>query len=121
MDKIILKLTDVDYDYPLQGKRSFQALNSVSLWVEEGEILGLVGESGSGKSTLAKVMLGISGKIRGEVRFKGIDIHGKSWKKMKAKPIQMGSAGLQVFAESQNDPVPVHGRASCSVRYEREG
>lgn len=89
MDKIILKLTDVDYDYPLQGKGSFQALNSVSLWVEEGEILGLVGESGSGKSTLAKVMVGISGEIRGEVRYKGIDIHGKSWRRMKVKPIQM--------------------------------
>lgn len=89
MDKIILKLTDVDYYYPLQGLETFHALKNISLWVEEGEILGLVGESGSGKSTLAKVMLGISGKIRGEVRFKGTDIHGKNWRKMKAKPIQM--------------------------------
>ena len=89
MDKIILKLTDVDYYYPLQGLETFHALKNISLWVEEGEILGLVGESGSGKSTLAKVMLGISGEIRGEIRYKGKDIHGKSWRKMKVKPIQM--------------------------------
>jgi oligopeptide/dipeptide ABC transporter ATP-binding protein len=37
-----------------------QAMNGVSLTVNEGEAVGLVGESGSGKSTLARALLGLN-------------------------------------------------------------
>ncbi|WCC80950.1 ABC transporter ATP-binding protein [Cutibacterium equinum] len=47
------------------------ALDGVSLHVDEGERLGLVGESGSGKSTLLKVMMALLRPDSGVVRFRG--------------------------------------------------
>ena len=47
------------------------ALDSVSLELRPGELLGLVGRSGSGKSTLARLLLGLEKPDRGEVTFEG--------------------------------------------------
>jgi peptide/nickel transport system ATP-binding protein len=47
------------------------ALDSVSLGVAEGEVVGLVGESGSGKSTLGRIMAGIWEPTEGEILFEG--------------------------------------------------
>ncbi|MDX1412592.1 MAG: ABC transporter ATP-binding protein [Candidatus Promineifilaceae bacterium] len=51
-----------------------RALNSVSLQVTEGEILGLIGPNGSGKSTLFNVITGFLPASDGSVFFKGEDI-----------------------------------------------
>lgn len=39
--------------------KAFTALNSVSMTVRPGSVMGLVGESGSGKSTIAKTITGL--------------------------------------------------------------
>jgi sulfate/thiosulfate transport system ATP-binding protein len=52
--------------------RRFQdhvALNSVSLKVEEGELLALLGPSGSGKTTLLRILAGLDYPDSGSVFF----------------------------------------------------
>jgi peptide/nickel transport system ATP-binding protein len=51
-----------------------RAVDSVSLSIAEGEVLGLVGESGCGKSTLARVAAGILGPSAGRVRYRGREV-----------------------------------------------
>lgn len=57
-----------------------KALDSVSLEIREGEVLGLVGPNGSGKSTLLKIMLGITKPSSGEVLINGKVLPEKGWK-----------------------------------------
>jgi ABC-type branched-subunit amino acid transport system ATPase component len=53
-----------------------QALHSVSMTVESGEILGLLGPNGSGKTTLFNVVSGIYRADSGSVRFEDRTISG---------------------------------------------
>jgi ABC-type sugar transport system ATPase subunit len=48
-----------------------QALDDVSLHVDDGEILALVGENGAGKSTLIKVLAGAEHPDSGEILIEG--------------------------------------------------
>jgi peptide/nickel transport system ATP-binding protein len=57
-----------------QGKRSFLALNDISLSIPKGKTYGLVGESGSGKSTLGLSLMALQGVDGGEILYKGEDI-----------------------------------------------
>ncbi|PJF39305.1 MAG: ABC transporter ATP-binding protein [Chloroflexi bacterium] len=53
-----------------------QALNRVSLTVDEGEIVGLIGPNGSGKSTLFNVITGTIPATSGRIIFRDEDITG---------------------------------------------
>jgi len=55
-----------------------RALNTVSLNVNQGEILGLIGPNGSGKTTLFNIITGFYRCDNGKVLFKGEDITGQS-------------------------------------------
>src|SRR5687767_12609193 len=50
-----------------------QALDSLSLEVQEGEIFGLLGANGAGKTTLIKVLVGALKADEGVVRVLGLD------------------------------------------------
>ena len=64
-----------------------RAVNDVSFYLDEGELLGLVGESGCGKSITALSLMrliGAPGKIvGGEILFKGEDLLSKSYEQMR--------------------------------------
>jgi len=52
----------------------FQALNKISMKVEEGEFRGLIGPNGSGKTTIFNAISGVYPASAGQIRFKGADI-----------------------------------------------
>ena len=64
-----------------------KALNDVSLYLNEGEVLGIVGESGSGKSVTSYSIMGITADpgriIGGTVEFNGHQIESLTEKEMR--------------------------------------
>ena len=53
---------------------SIQALDNVSLRVDEGEVVGLLGPNGAGKTTLMKIMTGYMQPDSGSVLVDGFDV-----------------------------------------------
>ena len=60
------------YEIKTQGRhQTFKALDSVSLKVERGKILGIIGSNGAGKSTLLKILSRITYPTSGRVSIEG--------------------------------------------------
>lgn len=59
------------------GYGSRRVINSISLSISTGEVIGLLGANGCGKTTLIKTILGLLPAQAGEVRLDGSNI--KSW------------------------------------------
>ncbi|MFL5704787.1 MAG: ATP-binding cassette domain-containing protein [Ktedonobacteraceae bacterium] len=53
----------------------FQAIDHLSLTVNQGEIFGLLGPNGSGKTTTINMMSGLSVPTSGQVKVMGHDVH----------------------------------------------
>lgn len=64
-----------------------QAINDLTLQVQEGEILGLIGPNGAGKTTLFNLISGVFTPDTGEIRFKGENI-------TRLKPYQICKKGI---------------------------
>ncbi|MCL2747352.1 MAG: energy-coupling factor transporter ATPase [Oscillospiraceae bacterium] len=70
----ILQAEHLSYTYGAGTPFERQALDDVSLSLEEGEFLGIIGHTGSGKSTLAQHLNGLLRPTAGRVLFRGRDI-----------------------------------------------
>src|SRR5690606_2205835 len=73
------------------GRGRVRALDSVSVAVGAGEIVGIVGESGCGKSTFARCLVGLEAPTSGRIFITGEEITaaGASDRRRRAQQIQM--------------------------------
>ena len=71
----ILEVKDLKMYFPIYGgllqrvKGHVKAVDGVSLFLREREVLGLVGESGCGKTTVGRTILRLYDPTSGEIRF----------------------------------------------------
>ena len=74
-----------------------QALDGVSLEVEEGAIVAIVGANGAGKTSLIRTIAGMNRPARGTIRYRGNDIAG--WPSFRVCNLGIGQVaeGRQVF------------------------
>ncbi len=88
----MLAIEDLDLFYG-----DAQALDGVSLEVEEGAIVAIVGANGAGKTSLIRAVAGMNRPARGRIRFRGADIAG--WPSHRVCNLGIGQVaeGRQVF------------------------
>ncbi len=74
MSETMLEVRDLCVSFPVDGKRTLEAVSHVDLAISRGETLGLVGESGCGKTTLGRAVKGIVRPSGGTILYRGQDI-----------------------------------------------
>jgi branched-chain amino acid transport system ATP-binding protein len=88
----MLKVENIDVSYG-----DAQALDGVSLEIDEGAIVAIVGANGAGKTSLIRTIAGMLKPARGRVLYRGLDIAG--WPSHKVCDLGIGQVaeGRQVF------------------------
>jgi NitT/TauT family transport system ATP-binding protein len=70
----LLSINHISISYhSLKGET--KALEDINFQVDDGEFLSILGPSGCGKSTLLNILCGLLEPSKGEILFKGNDIH----------------------------------------------
>lgn len=71
-DEPVIQIRNLTKTYrDFWGRKKVQALNSLSLEVNKGEVFGLLGPNGSGKTTTMKLLLGLLFPTDGEISILG--------------------------------------------------
>jgi branched-chain amino acid transport system ATP-binding protein len=89
----MLRVRDIDVSYG-----DAQALDGVSIDVEEGQIVAIVGANGAGKTSLIRTIAGMQRPARGRIVFRGSDITGGPSHRVCNAGIGQVAEGRQVFA-----------------------
>lgn len=129
VDPPAVSFSDVTVTFSSRHRsEEFVALNSVSLSVAHGEVLGVVGESGSGKSTLGRVALNLQRSYTGTVQVAGHDLGNISRKELRLlrKNIALihqdpaASLNPRISVETSiAEPLAVHGVGDKNTRRAR--
>ncbi|MED4887475.1 dipeptide ABC transporter ATP-binding protein [Lysinibacillus sp. FSL R7-0073] len=87
MSSPLLEVKHLKKYFPVKGSRSgnLKAVDDVSFFVNEGEVLGIVGESGCGKSTMGKTLIQLLTATEGEILLNGENIATLSAKEVRQK------------------------------------
>jgi branched-chain amino acid transport system ATP-binding protein len=90
--RLMLRVDNLDVFYG-----DVQALDSVSLEIEEGAIVAIVGANGAGKTTLIRAVAGMLPQARGRVLFRGANI--SRWPSHRVCNLGLGQVaeGRQIF------------------------
>ena len=138
-DNLILEVTDLKMYFPLYAgitqrhAGNVKAVDGVSFFLREGEVLGLVGESGCGKTTVGRTILRLYDPTSGEVRFRRksgewVDIARISQKDMKPLRQEMRMIFQDPFSSLNPrmtvkdliaEPLEIHGIAKGKEAEER--
>jgi len=71
-DEPVIQIRNLTKTYrDFWGRKKVEALNSLSLEVNKGEVFGLLGPNGSGKTTTMKLLLGLLFPTEGEISILG--------------------------------------------------
>src|ERR1041385_1693849 len=89
----MLSLENVSVNYG-----AIEALTSISMRVEKGEVVTLIGANGAGKTTTLRTITGLLQPRDGKIIFEGEDISAKPTHKLVARGISMSPEGRGVFA-----------------------
>jgi branched-chain amino acid transport system ATP-binding protein len=97
-----------------------QALDGVSLEIEEGAIVAIVGANGAGKTSLIQTIAGMLKPARGRVLYRGLDISG--WPSHRVCDLGIGQVaeGRQVFPSLSVSENLAMGAMLSRARAERE-
>jgi branched-chain amino acid transport system ATP-binding protein len=88
----MLQVSDLDVFYG-----DAQALDRISIGVEEGRIVAIVGANGAGKTSLIRSIAGMLRPAHGRIRFRGQDISGWPSHRVCNAGIGQVAEGRQVF------------------------
>ena len=93
-DPALLEILDLELSYG-----DVRVLETVSLSVNEGEIVALIGPNAAGKTSLLKTVMGLIRPSKGTVNYKGRPIQGRSPEDLVAQGISLVPEGARVFQE----------------------
>ncbi|MCW5939420.1 MAG: ABC transporter ATP-binding protein [Fimbriimonadaceae bacterium] len=88
----MLKIDSVDVFYG-----AIQALNGVTIHVDQGEIVSIIGSNGAGKSTLLRTISGLLRPRRGSIRFLDREIDGASPDQIVRLGVSQSPEGRRIF------------------------
>jgi branched-chain amino acid transport system ATP-binding protein len=80
------------------GYGAIEALRSVSIKIDKGEIVTLIGANGAGKSTTLRNITQLVPVTSGEILFEGQSLNGMSTHKIAASGISLVPEGRAIFA-----------------------
>src|SRR5215207_2783722 len=104
-----LELRGVEKSFKKRRREVVRALDSISLSVGKGEVVGILGPNGSGKSTLVRVISTLVLPDSGEVEVFGIDATRLgAGDAVELGPVEQILHGRELFEEACLDADPVH-------------
>lgn len=89
----LLRVEDLTVKYG-----SIEAVHSVSLSVDEGEIVSLIGANGAGKTTIMSAITGLVAAARGTITYAGENITGASTESIVKRGVSLVPERRRLFA-----------------------
>ena len=111
---VLLEVRDLAVTYG-SGDAAVRAVRGVGFTLQAGQTMGMAGESGCGKTTVALSLLRLlprTASMSGQILFKGEDIIGLGWQKLRAVRWAEASVVFQ-GAMSALNPVRTVGEQIC--------